>query len=154
MASRVSRLRLVPLTLREANTFVAENHRHSHPTVGHKFSVGAAVGERLVGVAIAGRPVARGRDDGMTLEVLRVCTIDNAPGNSCSLLYGACCRAGRALGYERAISYTLAIESGASLRAAGFRVLCQVPAKSWNAPSRPRQDRHRLCPRICWARPA
>lgn len=151
-APGAARLRLVPLTLREANAFVARHHRHSRPTVGHKFSVGAAFGRRLIGVVIAGRPVARHRDDGRTLEVLRLCVIDGAPRNACSLLYGACSRAGRALGYERLVTYTLASETGASLKAAGFRVIGTVPRKSWSAPSRPRSDRHRLCERLCWER--
>jgi hypothetical protein len=42
--------------------------------VDGKFAVGASVDGKLVGVAIAGRPVARRLDDGKTLEVLRVCT--------------------------------------------------------------------------------
>jgi hypothetical protein len=149
---RSDRLRLVPRGLREANAFIGEHHRHSLPTVGHKFSVGAAVGEEIVGVAIAGRPVARERDDGHTVEVLRVCVLDEAPKNACSLLYGACCRAGRALGYGYAITYTLATERGSSLRAAGFTVIGRVPRKSWDTPSRRRRDRHRLCERICWGR--
>jgi hypothetical protein len=45
----------VPLHLCEANEFVAEHHRHCLPTVGGKFAVGAAVDDKLVGVAIAGR---------------------------------------------------------------------------------------------------
>lgn len=147
-------LRLVPVGLREANAFVSERHRHSRPTVGHKFSVGAALGGRLVGVASAGRPVARRRDDGRTLEVLRLCVFDGAPRNACSLLYGACGRAARALGYERLITYTLASEEGASLKASGFRVIGVVPRKSWNVPSRPRVDHHRLSERLCWGRPA
>jgi hypothetical protein len=153
--SRRNRLHLVPRGLREANAFVGEHHRHSLPTVGHKFSVGAAAGgDRVVGVAIAGRPVARRRDDGRTLEILRVCVLDDAPANACSFLYGACCRAGRAIGYERAITYTLATEPGSSLKAAGFRVIGRVPRKSWSVPSRPRRDRHPLCERICWGRAA
>ena len=51
---------VIPLTLTEANAYVERHHRHSIPTAGHKFSVGAAVGETVVGVAIVGRPVARG----------------------------------------------------------------------------------------------
>ncbi len=153
-ARRKGRLHLVPTTLREANAFVGDHHRHSRPTVGHKFSVGAAVGDRLLGVAIAGRPVARRRDDGCTLEVLRVCVLDDAPSNACSLLYGACCRAGRALGYRRAITYTLASERASSLKAAGFQEIGRVPRKSWNVPSRPRRDRHPLCERVCWGRAA
>ena len=76
----------VPLHLRQANEFVAKFHRHNRPTVGCKFAVGAAVDGKLVGVAIAGRPVARRLDDGKTLEILRVAT-DGTP-NACSFLYG------------------------------------------------------------------
>lgn len=63
-----------PLTIKEANEFVRQYHRHSSPTPGGKFAIGCVKGGLLVGVAIAGRPVARGLDDGMTLEITRVCT--------------------------------------------------------------------------------
>jgi hypothetical protein len=142
----------MPISLRDAKAFVGEHHRHSRPPHGHKFSVGAAVGQELVGVAIAGRPVARHRDDGLTLEVLRVCVLEDAPRNTCSLLYGACWRAARAMGYERAITYTLKSENGASVKASGYRVIGEVPAKSWDTPSRPRTDAHELQPRLCWQR--
>lgn len=87
-------LRLVPLTLRAANAFVARHHRHAGPTRGMKFALGAQQAGRLVGVAIVGRPLARALDDGATLEVLRLCTT-GAP-NACSFLYGAARRAARA----------------------------------------------------------
>jgi hypothetical protein len=74
-----------PLHLREANSFVAKHHRHNLPTVVGKFAVGAAVDGKLVGVAIAGRPVCPRLDDGKTLEILRVCTDGSA--NACSFLY-------------------------------------------------------------------
>ncbi len=61
-------LEIVPVTLKEANAFVAEHHRHHRPVAGHKFSIGCADGEDIVGVAIVGRPVARYLDDGWTLE--------------------------------------------------------------------------------------
>ena len=64
----------VPLHLREANEFVARHHRHNLPAVGCKFAVGGSHNGKLVGVAIAGRPVCRRLDDGKTLEILRVCT--------------------------------------------------------------------------------
>ena len=67
-------LEVVPITLKEANAFVEQNHRHHGPTVGHKFSIGLSDGEKIVGVAIVGRPVARHLDDGWTLEVNRLCT--------------------------------------------------------------------------------
>ena len=62
-------LEIVPMTLKEANAFVEQNHRHHGPVVGHKFSIGLSDGEKIVGVAIVGRPVARHLDDGWTLEV-------------------------------------------------------------------------------------
>jgi hypothetical protein len=126
----------VPLHLREANEFVAKYHRHNLPTVGGKFAVGAAVDGRLVGVAIAGRPVARRLDDGKTLEVLRVCT-EGTP-NANSFLYGRVKRIALLLGYSRVITYTLEEESGASLRAVGAQVVGQVQPKEWSVPSRPR----------------
>ena len=52
-------LEIVPMTLKEANAFVEQNHRHHGPVVGHKFSIGLSDGEKIVGVAIVGRPVAR-----------------------------------------------------------------------------------------------
>lgn len=144
-----ARLRLVPIGLREANAFVAERHRHHAPTAGHKFSV-AVVDENglLRGVAIAGRPVARGADDGLTLEVLRVCT-DGSP-NACSMLYGSVARAARALGYQKVITYTLATEPGTSLRAAGWKVDAEVKGRSWDTPSRRRQTQAPTTDKIRW----
>jgi hypothetical protein len=103
-----------------------------------KFAVGAAdAGGILRAVAIAGRPVARLLDNGQTLEVTRVAT-DKTP-DACSMLYGACARAAWALGYTRLVTYTQQGESGASLRAAGWRVVAERPPHpGWDRPSRPR----------------
>lgn len=148
------KLHIVPTTLREANAFVRRFHRHSRPTQGHKFSIGAALDGELIGVAIAGRPIARHRDDGETLEVLRVCVVDDAPRNACSLLYGACWRAAQAMGYRRVITYTLTSETGASLRASGFRVIGEVSGETWDRPSRPRAQATPPRERRCWEKAA
>ena len=131
-------MNVVPLKLAEANAFVAAHHRHHKPVVGHRFSIGAAENGVLVGAAIVGRPMARHFDDGVTAEVTRLVT--DGTHNACSLLYAACWRAWRAMGGHRLITYTLASESGASLRAAGWRVLYETKArpKGWDTPSRPR----------------
>lgn len=131
-------LRLVPVTYAEARDFVAAWHRHHAPPPGHKFSIGVANGEDvLVGVAMVGRPVARNYDNGQTLEVNRTCT-DGTP-NANSMLYGACARAAFALGYRRLITYTQGDETGASLTAAGWKVVAERPARpGWDTPSRPR----------------
>lgn len=107
------------MTLEVANDFVRRLHRHNKPVAGSKFSIGV-MGEQLHGVAIVGRPVAPRLDDGMTVEITRVCT--DGTRNACSMLYGACRKAARAMGYERIFTYTLPEEGGASLRAAGFRL--------------------------------
>ena len=36
-------LEIVPMTLREANAFVEQNHRHHGPVAGHKFSIGLSL---------------------------------------------------------------------------------------------------------------
>lgn len=107
-----------PITLREASIFVNQYHRHHRATVGCKFSVGCYDGDKLVGVAVCGRPVARHLDDGLTLEINRVCT--DGTRNACSMLYGAACRVARAMGYKRAVTYILESENGASLKASNF----------------------------------
>ena len=143
-------LRIVPVRFEDACGFVTDHHRHHEPPIGHKFSIGCALGDLLVGVAIVGRPVARHLDDGMTLEVNRTAT-DGTP-NANSMLYAAAWRASKALGYRRLITYTQAGESGSSLRAAGWRVIAERPArKGWSVPSRPREDKGvDGIPRMLW----
>jgi hypothetical protein len=126
-----TRLSVVPVTFRQACAFVAKLHRHNKPPRGHKFSIGVANGE-LVGVAMVGRPVARALDDGLTAEVNRTCT--DGTFNANSMLYGACLRACKAMGYTRVFTYTQVDETGVSLRAAGFRRDADLPARgSWKA---------------------
>ena len=131
-------LSLVPVSLKDANAFVAEHHRHHNPTRGHKFSIGCAVEGRLVGVAIVGRPVSRYLDNGLTLEVNRLCTTGEQ--NACSMLYAAAARAAKAMGYHKIITYTLDSEPGTSLRAAGW--MCAGPAggERWTGQRRPAAD--------------
>ena len=112
-------IELCPMTLKEANAYVEQHHRHHGPVVGHKFSIGLSDGEKIVGVAIVGRPVARHLDDGWTLEVNRLCT--DGTRNACSMLYSAAWRAARAMGYKRLVTYILDTENGASLRASGIQ---------------------------------
>jgi hypothetical protein len=132
-------LRIVPVRFRDACGFVEMWHRHHAPPVGCKFCVGVADDDdRLVGVAIVGRPVARHFDDGMTMEVTRTAT--DGTSNANSMLYGAAWRAAKALGYRRLVTYTQQGETGASLRAAGWRVVAERRARpGWNVPSRPRR---------------
>ena len=108
----------IPLSLKQANTFVDELHRHHNPSMGDKFRVGVSDGNKLVGVAQVGRPVSRYLDDGQTLEVIRCCT--DGTKNACSFLYSRCARIAEEMGYKKIITYILASELGSSLKASGW----------------------------------
>lgn len=138
----MSRLSHVRIELGEANAFVSRHHRHHRPVVGHLFSLGCVSDEKIVGVVIVGRPVARMRHDGETVEVTRLCT--DGTKNACSFLYGAAARAAFALGYKRIGTYILASEPGTSLTASGWRNLGERGGGSWSRPSRPTVDKHPL----------
>lgn len=139
---------LQPLTLAEAHAFVREHHRHHGPSVGGKFAIGVNDGERVVGVVVVGRPVARHFDDGWTAEVTRLAT--DGTRNACSMLYAAAWRAARAMGYRRLVTYTLPDEGGASVRAAGWRLVGEAGGGSWSCKSRPRVDKHPLQTKLLW----
>lgn len=136
----MSHLVIVPAVWEDVQRFVTKHHRHHPKPTGMKFCLAVAIGPEIVGVASVGRPVAAAFQDGWTLEVNRTCV---APGddtkNANSMLYGAAWRAARALGYRRLVTYTQAGEAGASLRAAGWRVVAERrPRKGWDCPARPR----------------
>jgi hypothetical protein len=149
-------VRIVPITLKKACAFVTELHRHNKSPRGHKFSIALEDNGQLVGVLIAGRPIARNLDDGRTIEITRTCTDGTANANS--MLYGAGWRCAKAMGYRRAVTYTRADESGVSLRATGFRRVEELPARhSWAVHSvklkHLREDRDGGVPRVRWEIP-
>ena len=126
------------MTLTEANTFIAEKHRHHMPVPRDKFRVGCQVDGKLVGVANVGNPVARKLCDGYTLEVTRLCT-DGTKG-VCSFLYSRCARIAKEMGYRKIITYILDTEDGTSLKASGWKLDAEkCGGGSWNVPSRPRE---------------
>ena len=132
---------LRPVTRDEARAYVRLHHRHHTWPVGFLWLHGLQDDDgNLAGVAVAGRPVARNLDDGLTMEVTRLCT--HGTPNACSMLYSAARRAAIAKGYRRGLTYILASEDGTSLRAAGWHHLWTVKGRSWDTPSRPRIDKH------------
>lgn len=145
-----TKLRIIPLSLDEANTLVRHWHRHHKPLAQAKFSIGVCEPDgRVCGAAIAGRPVARLLDDGITLEVNR-CVTDGTP-NACSALYGAVARAAKALGFMKVYTYTRVDEPGSSLRAAGWKLDDPaIRARSWNMPGRKRTDKTEIVGRQRW----
>jgi len=144
------RLQIVPCDLIVAKAYVKRIHRHHKPPVTYKFALAVADADGVFhGVAIVGTPVARGLNDGWTLEVTRVCT--DGTDNACSALYGACARTAKALGYRRILTYTLPAEGGGSLRGAGWIETGQTPGRSWHTASRPRAiEEHPLGVKTRW----
>jgi hypothetical protein len=136
------RLTIVPIFQKAAFLFVNEKHRHHKKPVGSVFQIAVSDGEKICGVAIVGRPNGRRQQDGFTLEVTRLCT-DGTP-NCCSMLYSACWRVCRELGYKKLITYILSSEPGTSLVASGWKLIGERGGGSWSVPSRPRVDKHPL----------
>lgn len=149
MADRATLLALRPITRDEAHDYIRRHHRHHGAPVGElwRHAVHDADGV-LVGVATVGRPVARALDDGLTVEVTRLCT-SGAP-NACSMLYAAARRVAQDKGYRRGLTYILASEDGGSLRASGWSHLWEVRGRSWDTPSRRRVDTHPTEDKVAW----
>jgi hypothetical protein len=122
------RLTLRPITLRQAQEFVQRHHRHNKPPRGWLFGTSVSFAGAMVGVAVAGRPIARELQDGLTIEVTRTCT--DGSRNANSKLYGAIWRAAVALGYTHGVTYTQDGEDGASLKAAGWTRTEHLPARA------------------------
>jgi hypothetical protein len=132
------KLTIIPYTIEQANAYVKQLHRHHGAIPIARIALAVADESGLVrGVAIVDRPCNPALDDGWTLEVRRLCT-DGCP-NACSCLYGATWKAARAIGYRRLITYTLPEESGASLRAVGWKPVRNCGGKAWNHKKRVRQ---------------
>lgn len=120
-----------PISLKDANAFVELHHRHNKKVTGCKFCISAIQDNNIIGVAICGRPVSRHLDDGLTLEVNRLCT--DGTKNASSYLYSRCKKIAVLLGYKKVITYTLQSESGSSLKAIGAIIEKKTEHnKQWN----------------------
>lgn len=147
---------VAPCTVTWAIDFAGEHHRHCDDPPGGLWAVRLCRVRRTIAVALVGRPAAQALQDGFTAQVTRVCAsgirmmpaIGEDPSkvptvagdfNACSRLYGACRRAAAALGYRRVITYTLASEDGASLRASGWRQVAETKPGAWSRRGRQRK---------------
>lgn len=122
-------MQIQPITFKQACDFVNLHHRHHKATVDCKFCIGLFDGAEMIGCAVCGRPVSRHLDDGLTCEINRLCT--DGTYNACSMLYGACCRVAKAMGYKLIITYILESENGASLKASNFKCDGQAGGTHW-----------------------
>lgn len=144
-------LKIIPMTLSQANELVRLLHRHHMPTVGHRWSIGCIDGERICGAAICGRPVARLTDQYKILEVNRLVT--DGTKNACSMLYGRCARIAREMGFDLIQTAILDSEPATSLKAAGWTFDRIVKGRNWNCPSRGgRRTDQPMCDKQIWVK--
>jgi hypothetical protein len=135
-------MKVVPCSIREAKGFVREHHRHAPACTGAVLAIGLEHAGELVGVGLLGRPKARVlAADRFTAEAVRVCVRQGAPKGSVSKLNSRLKRIWQLQGGVWFKTYTLAHESGASLRGAGAQVDREIKRRSWSCDARPRQAR-------------
>jgi len=116
----MAQLVVYPITQLDARRHVQRHHSHLNAPIGGLFSVSVRDGDRIVCVAIVGRPVARLMQNGLTCEVIRLCSDGTSP-HAASMALGACVRGAVALGWRRIVSSTILGEPGTCYRAAGWR---------------------------------
>lgn len=145
-------LKTIPLSYKKACTFINSYHRHHTAPQGHRFSIGLTDGDNLVGVVMAGNPVSRYLDDGVTLEITRCCIKSSVYKNGVSKLISAVYQAAKAIGYTKIVTYVLEDESGISLKACGFDFDGTSDGGSWNCKSRKRIDKAPTGPKKRWVK--
>ena len=123
-------LRVFPATLKQANGVVALLHRHHKPVVGHRFSLAVRDEFHVHGAAIVGRPVAREVSQYEVAELTRLVT--DGTKNACSILYAACARVAKEMGFLKIQTYILEDEPGTSLIAAGWIFDGHTQGGDWN----------------------
>lgn len=143
-------MRVAPITVKQALLRVKQWHRHLPELQGGLFAVQLVDEEGCcLGVGIAGTPPRVWNGTGR-IVVSRVAT--NGASNACSAIYGALCRAAKALGYREVWTYTLPSEPGTSLRAAGFTAAGFTSGGTHDRPSRARNAPVRAEPKQRWVR--
>jgi hypothetical protein len=140
-------MQLRPTSVKAAMAVVRDWYRHLDAPQGAKFAVSAWKGDRCVGVALVGLPIARKANNGWTAEVIRVAS--DGTRNACSFLYARAKRATQALGCRRVLTKTLPYESGASLRAVAAKELGIARAQQWDRANR-RRRRRPAEPKLRW----
>jgi hypothetical protein len=143
-------LRIIPLTIRQANALVLRWHRHHKPVVGARWCLGLIDNSgSLIGAAIVGRPVSREVPQYEVAEVTRLVT--NGSPNACSALYGACARVAKEMGFAKIQTYILATEPGTSLKAAGWIKTGVTSGGNWNHSWRKgRREDQPMIPKTRW----
>jgi hypothetical protein len=142
---------LRPCTVKRAQKWIREVHRRLPKLQGAMWAIRVLRNDEMVGVAAVGHPSRKLAESG-ALCVLRVAVLEGQP-NACSMLYGACARAARAMGATDLVTYTHLDEPGTSLRASGWIHGGTTAGGNWGRPSRPRKPALYPDPKQRWLAP-
>jgi len=137
-------LALQPVPYRVVKRFVQKHHYLHYAPPGARACLGVWHGDRLVGVLMFGRPVARIEDQRYTLELTRMVLLDECPRNSESCILALAARWVRRHVPDvcRLIAYADPGRGhkGTIYRAAGWRLVGMTRSSSWTRIGRPRRD--------------
>lgn len=134
---------LISITIWRASEFITNHDRPHSPPAGAQFALCLTDGNgRLLGVAIAGRPVPPARDDGTTVEITRSAGSMDGSSHVEIALYRAVWRVARAEGYRRLITHSQLGDLELGLREIGLRPTATLPSRDCSyTPWRARTDR-------------
>lgn len=112
--------RIRPVGLDDANLFITEHHRYLGRLHRCRFGLQAFHRGQVVGVILTTPPTNNKVDDGVTLEIARLCT-HLAPYQTASALVSRVCRIAKLMGFERVITYVDAEQAGISYTSVNFK---------------------------------
>lgn len=110
---------IVPIGLDDANRFIKAHHRYMTVIHRARYCISAYHNGQLVGIVATTPPTNNKVDDGLTIEIARLCT-HLAPYNTASALISRACKAARAMGFRKVITYVDASVDGACYRSCNF----------------------------------
>lgn len=136
---------------------VSEWHRHLPDLQGGLFAARVELNGECVGVGVFGNPSRVWQATGRGV-ISRCAAQEDLPdvgehaAPACTMLYGALCRAAKALGYREAWTYTLPHETGRSLKGAGFIDMGLTDGGEHDRASRRRKPAVNSDPKRRWLR--
>lgn len=149
-------LNLRDVTFAVARRFVRLHHRHCRPPVAWRFGKSVWNGPTMIGVFMAGNPVAPGLCGRNTLEVNRLCVRRDVPRalawNGASKLLASAAREAERRGWSHIVTYTRSDESGVSLRASGWTQEAVVRGRGWHSGRRRRSNRNGFIDKVRWGK--
>ncbi len=149
-------LELHPIAFGAARDFVARYHRHCAAPVTWRFGKAVWNGRVMVGVVMAGNPVAPALNGRGIVEVNRLCIRRDVPRalawNAASMLYGWAAREAALRGWSKIITYTRSDEAGTSLVASGWEREAVTRGRGWHSKGRRRSNTNAFIDKVRWSK--